>query len=328
MGQFSVNEGPDDPVLMVDYEYGTARLRPVWAGEGFQRDVSNVLKRLADEAGQASPVIVVRRMSRGGRELAESAGFGWADESGRARVVAPPGLLIACWHPLPRDRRRSSWSEGTAAVAEVLLEELIGKDYRSVPIPRSSEIVQMSGWSSSQVSRALQIFDEQGWTAKLGPERGPASQREWRDPSAALSSWAAWHREQRAEAVSAHGVGSVDEAIELLRGISKEAWLLSGWMAADLVAPLATAINVVTVYLAPDFYDRQLRAFMQSTELREVEHGARIVFWRADQQLFSHVDLVGGLPVAGPIRIYGDLLRLGARGEDAAEHLRDVRIGF
>jgi len=128
--------------------------------------------------------------------------------------------------------------------------------------------------------------------------------------------------------VSAHGVGSTDEAIELLLGISKQSWLLSGWVAADLVAPLATAVNVVTVYLAPDYYDRQLRSFMQSTELREVEHGARIVFWRADQQLFSHAGLVRGLPVAGPVRIYGDLLRLGARGEDAAEHLRDVRIGF
>jgi len=314
---------------VVEYQYGTARLRPVWAGEGFRRDVSNALTNYADGTPQrSSPVIVVRRMSRGGRELAESAGFNWADESGRARIVAPPGLLVACWYPLTPDRRRGSWSEATAAVAEVLLEELIGKNDRSAPIPRSNEIVQLSGWSSSQVSRALQIFDEQGWTAKLGPERGPASQREWREPSAALSSWAAWHRGQRAETVSAHGVGSADEAIERLRGIAEHAWLLSGWVAADLVAPLATAVNVVTVYLAPDFYDWHLRAFMQSAELREVDHGARIVFWRAERQLFSHAGVVDGLPVVGPVRTYGDLLRLGVRGEDAAEHLREVRIGF
>ena len=329
LAQVQVDGGPDDPVLVVDYGYGTARLRPIWAGEGFRRDMSNALTRFADEAPQEpSPVFVVRRMSRGGRDLVESAGFSWADESGRARIVAPPGLLIACSFPLPPDRRRGSWSEATAAVAEVLLEELIGKKDRSHPIPRSSEIMQMAGWSSSQVSRALQTFDEQGWTAKVGPERGPASQREWRDPSAALSSWATWYRAQRADGVSAHGVGSTDEAIERLRGLPTQAWLLSGWVAADLMAPLATAVNVVTVYLAPDFYDRQLRAFMQSAELREVEHGARIVFLRADRQLFSHPGVVDGLPVVGPVRLYGDLLRSGARGEESAEHLRDIRIGF
>jgi Transcriptional regulator, AbiEi antitoxin, Type IV TA system len=321
--------GVEGPVLVAAYEYGTARLRPIWAGEGFPRDIANLLPSITQASpDSASPVVVVRRMSRGGRALVESAGLSWADEHGRARIIAPPGLLLVSSQPLLPERRRGAWSDGTAAVAEVLLEELVtGTDHPGV-LARSSDIAAMTGWSSSQVSRALQIFDEQGWTAKVGPERGPASKREWRDASGALSSWAAWHRWQRVETVSAHGIGSADEAVRRIQGLPERAWLLSGWVAADLMAPLATTINVVTVYLEPDFYDQDLHAFMRLAELREVKQGARITFWRAERHLFSHANSVDGLPVVGPVRLYGDLLRLGVRGEDAAEHLRETRIGF
>ncbi len=40
------------------------------------------------------------------------------------------------------------------------------------------------------------------------------------------------------------------------------------------------------------------------------------------------VEFVNGLPVVTPARLYADLLAIGGRGQDGAQHLRGTQIEF
>lgn len=65
-----------------------------------------------------------------------------------------------------------------------------------------------------------------------------------------------------------------------------------------------------------------------SAGLRKVESGARVELVQADPYVLRRTITESDAPQVTGVRLYGDLLRLGVRGSDAAEHLRATRIGF
>ena len=65
-----------------------------------------------------------------------------------------------------------------------------------------------------------------------------------------------------------------------------------------------------------------------SDEVTRVESGGRIrVVGAADYVLILAKTVDGSLTVPA-IRVYGDMVRLGERGAEAAEHLREVVLGI
>lgn len=332
-----VHEAGDRSVVRVGAGGWSYSLAPVWAGEGLPQDVDQALVDVVDgEEGLAEvPVVVARRISGSVAARLRARGLGWADERGHARIAAPPGLLVArggavAVQPAAEGWR---WSASSGAVAEYLLAmhgERTDPGDRVIvpPIGAIAGTVQIS---PAQVSKVLQGFDRQDWTRKAGSERGPGARRVVDDPSGLLSSWASWQGRRHERSVRAHATwrGAADFVVERLAPVLPDGtWCLTGWLAADERAPFATEVPTITCYLEPEYFDDQVDHVLDAAHLRRVERGARVVFTRAEPHVvgLSRMSAIG--PVASDARLYADLLAAGARGEEAADHLREVVLGY
>jgi hypothetical protein len=101
---------------------------------------------------------------------------------------------------------------------------------------------------------------------------------------------------------------------------------VSGWAGLELAAPFATTTPSLHIYVADEDFAGPLSVAIEDGGLREVDEGGRVNFWRADRRIFSLAGVRRGLPVASPPRLYADLSSLGARGQDAADHVKSELI--
>lgn len=310
-------------------------LQPIWAGEGLPADIRRVRNGVVhgDAGGSNLPVIAARRMSQGARKLLDESQFSWVDASGRARIVIPGELYLTRLDPLPADAGRPfTWSGAAQAVAETLLTWRVqqGDD---VPdsIGQVGGIAEAADVSVAHAARVLRQFDEQGYTAKTGAERGSTATRELRDPGRMLSDWAGqyalmstvpaaefyvpWREHDQTFSMLASSLGGLD-------------WALTGAAAAERIAPHLTSVPSVDVFVSFSTLAELRRRLSSQDDVREVERGGRVRVFTAGEYLFGLTDDHDGVRVASPVRVYGDLLRERGRSADAAEYLREVAIGF
>ncbi len=219
---------------------------------------------------------------------------------------------------------RFAWSRSGLAIAEAILASEWPRGIGTGALARATD------WSPSQVSDVLQMFDTQGWTEKFGPQRGRGARRELTDPGALLDAWARETAEETYPTRLGHRLeGDLDA---FFRSTLSEAldrrvrWAATGWIASSLVAPFATHIPMLQIYVAEAEFFGPLSKVMQNTGLTEVAEGGRIEFRSAPLHVLAHRTEVESLPVAAAPRIYADLLGLGGRAEDVAQHVRDEAI--
>lgn len=300
-------------------------LSAVWAGEGRPSDVQRIIERLPD-VWPPRLVVTARRFSSAAIDLLDARDANWADESGRARIVEA-GLIVVrdAVHAVDAPTRHT-WSPSALAIAEALL---------AADWPRgigTGELARAAGWSPAQVSEVLQSFDERGWTAKFGPQRGPGARRELVDVDGLLDVWTAEVTKLQHPRRFAHRLQGSDLAeffrTELAGSLDDRAvrWAATGWIAAELAASFATHLPVLQIYVAEeDFFDG-VSDVMRDTGLRAVEEGGRVEFISASPQLLAAGRRTGSMPIASAPRIYADLLAAGGRAEDVAQHVRDELI--
>ena len=336
-GRLHVDERPGHRVA-VGYHGALSILLPVWAGEGFPEDVRGALRRLREmEVGPGeTPVIVAKELSPGARTMLAERAVAWLDAAGRGQITAAPGLAILLDSAPPVGEVKpqgTRWTEASGAIAELVLEHArVTGVGASAELPAVVEIAKRLKVSATVVSRALRAFEDEGWTEKVGPERGPRSRRRLVTPGELLSAWAAWHRSGRAPTVDAHKLIRNLEVFveeELANAWADEWWALTGAAAAERRAPFFTSIPVADVYLRGAVLDddNALDVLLRRAGLARVDSGARVRIHAADRYL-PRLVATSGVRLVGDIRLYGDLLRSGGRGVDAAEHLRETRIGF
>jgi hypothetical protein len=295
-----------------------------WVGEGWPGDVRRLVSQLP-EPWPENLVLVARQFSPGALEWLSARDANWADETGRARIVGPGGLVVI--RNLDRQFERTPpqfrWSPSTRSVGELLLAH---------PRPRIQvgELAREGGWSPARVTTVLAQFDRAGWTRKLGTQRGPGAWRILADPDGLLSAWSAaieaeprkrrlGHRATRDAMTLLH-----DDLAPALEGATK--WALSGWAGAEATAPFMTAVPSLHIYVAENQFAGPLSEAMEIAGVREVEEGARVVFWAADERVLALAARNDGLPVVSPPRLYADLSALGGRGHDAAEHVKSELV--
>ena len=322
---------PHGPLLVVDGLATPCVLAPLWAGEGFPDDVRRALDRFQARwpPGVALPVVAARHLSVGGRRVAEEADAGWADEAGNSRILARPALAVVREGAPPVRRVPAGWSPSAGAVAELRLT-LRARREISEELPPVSVISARVDWSVGQVAKVLAFFDREHWTEKHGGERGPTAVRTFADPAGLLSAWAAWHAR---EPVVQQGFGAyvrdhvafvADELAPVLRDGT---WCVTAWVALEFLAPFTSSLPTVEVYVDEDAFTDTVEGLSSSGEFRAVEEGARLNVIRAPRHVVTLASR-HPFPVASPVRVYGDLLRLGARGEQAADRLRETVLGF
>jgi hypothetical protein len=297
-----------------------------WAGEGWPDDVRRVARDVPLPWPQ-SVVVVARRLSPGAIEWLRERDANWADETGQARILGPDGLLVIR-EPAVRlaDERSASaftWSPSALSLAETILA-------RGDEPLRAAQLARACGWSTPQTASVLKAFDAKEWTTKRGPARGPSAYRELINADAMLAAWSAAAAKQRNDVRIAHR--ATRDVMALLRGELGAAlnrgvtWATSGWAGLELAAPFATTTPSLHVYVAEEDFAGPLSAAIEDGGLREVDEGGRVTFWRADKRIFKLVGIHRRLPVASPPRLYADLSSFGARGQDAADHVKNELI--
>jgi hypothetical protein len=298
------------------------RLWAHWVGNGWPERTRELIKSVR-RPWPRNHVVVARQFSEATRALLRRLDANWLDQSGDARIVTASGFLVLTKSPPPsatRSKRTSHWTSATADVAEILLA--------TRRVPSLKEISSLSGWQPSAVGKALTFFDSGGWTRKTGSVRGIGARRILVDPEALREAWAPFVASEQRPELLGHALMR-DPLLFLERDIAPalkaKTYAVSGWAGLQLVAPFLTSVPLLHVYLKEEVFDSQVHAIMRRLNIREVRDGARIVFWAARPAAFVEPinSPLGAVitPVVHPSRLYADLLSLGDRGKDAAQHL-------
>lgn len=301
----------------------------VWVGHGWPSEVREALNRL--EATPSAPVVhTARRFSPGAISILTAHNANWADESGQAHIAVPPGLVIV------REPARQAgeeppqavrWSRSSVQIAELILHE-------GLTDLHTGKLADRTKWSAAQVSKVLKMFDELEWTERRGGKSGRATRRELVAPSPLLDSWSEHagqepHRKELGHRTTQDLLRFAQTDLADRLGRDRDDWALTTWSGLELTAPFATAVPVLHVYVSKERFDMEIDAVMRASGIRRVEEGARIEFWEADFPLIVQSgQAAGGVPVVATPRLYADLVGLGGRGADAAQHLRETTFGF
>ncbi|TQL40446.1 transcriptional regulator with AbiEi antitoxin domain of type IV toxin-antitoxin system [Homoserinimonas aerilata] len=323
---------PGRDSIELELSGGRVILRPVWAGQGFPRDLHAALHRLQAEPSEGV-VMVARQFSRGARRELAELGHNWADETGSAWISLPSVVVTTSGRGEPKPKpQREGWTRASALIAETLLSAALKSGSKPNGLIATGDMVaEHAGVSAGRTAQVLQSFDARGYTRKEGGDRGPTARRLLADSSRLLSDWAGWHRQQRSEGILMHALwpGAHDFAsTELGAIVATPDWAVTDWLAADMRAPMVSDVQTVSVYVDANTFDADLERRATMAGLRRVESGERVRLLRADGVVLKDAEMLNGIRVVSPIRLYGDLLRLGGRGEDAAEHLRRIAIGW
>ena len=292
-----------------------------WAGEGWPQDV----RRAAGDVPVPWPpdvVLLARRLSPGAVEWLRDRDANWADEAGQAHILGPQGLIVIREPKLrPHAGRQSSfrWSPSAITIAEAILAS------EDDPL-RATDLGRRVGWSVPQAANVLKAFDAQGWTVKRGTERGPTAYRRLVDADALLGAWSDGVADVPRVTRMAHR--ATRDVMALLRNELAPAldrttnWAVSGWAGLELVAPFATTTPSLHIYIADRDFAGPLSAAIEEAGLREVREGGRVTFWAADTRILGLARRQEDVPVASAPRLFADLTALGARGQDAADHIK------
>ena len=308
------------------------RLSVVWAGSGWPSEVRRELAKV-ERPWPRNLVVAARSFSPGSLEELHRYDANWLDAAGNVRLSTPPGLVVLRVAPEGKSTIRSdfSWSTSSVSIAEHLLVETIG--VRGVDRITLKELAGETGWSAPQVSNVLRAFDEREWTARRGPPRGRGVWRELTNPGTLLEAWSAYLAVIRPMRIAGHKL--TRDPIRFLReelaprldeiGI----WAITGWAGLEIVAPYVSTVPSLQVYLPTErFQPRIVDALFSEMRIRKVDEGGNIEIWESVTSLLVAGHAGTDVPVVNFPRLYSDLLEIGGRAREGAEHLRETRIGY
>lgn len=293
------------------------RFRVTWVGEGRPDSIRRVVE--ANAAG--SEIVVARRLSVAARETLTEAGIGWVDESGAAQISGPSIVVALSGTPPKPPARPTGWTPSVVAVAEALLCDV--KATASAMV----ETTRLSMGSCVNALRTLTGLD----LLEAAAERGRGSARDVVDHDRLLDAYASAAPSLASSLVVEVGVtwrDTNDGVIAAARrwddaGI---AYAATGPVAAALLAPYLTLVTRAEVYVATDT-QVGLQAAAAAAGLRPVPGGRLTLRPFPTVTTDRLAQPVNSLRLAPWPRVYVDLLHAGVRGEDAAEHLKEVIRG-
>ena len=297
-----------------DLILGDQLLEIQWIGEGNLGDARRVI---ANRRGRLD-IVVARRMSPGARETLSEAGIGWVDETGAAEIAVGSIIVSRTGRaPKPAEKRKR-WTAAVIAVAEAVL---------CGTRPTVAATASATRLSAGSCTQALRFLTDLG-LLEARARRGRFSARQVSDPDRLLEAYASAVERAPASIGLQVGVTWRDPVAGLEEAgrkwdKAKLRWAATGAVAASVIAPYLTAVTTTEVYVDADSIV-ELEAAAVAIKLRPIEGG------RLTLQPFPTVAVrelaaeVGGVRVAPWPRVYVDLRHSGVRGEEAAEHLREI----
>ena len=284
-----------------------------WAGEGQLGDVRKVLAATA----RRPDIVVARVLSPGARAALSEAGVGWVDETGAAEIAVGTIIVARSGQP-PKREAPQNWTTSTVAVAEAALCGI------RATASAMRDAIGLSMGSCVNALRLLTDLDLLEATA----DRGRSSARRVGDRDALLRAYTSAATALAPELRLEVGVtwrdlaAGLRTAADQWRGEAVE-YAVTGALAAEALAPYLTTVPAAEVYVSARTVVG-LEAVAASAGLKPVEGGRLILRPFPTVSTSSLASIQGGLRTAPWPRVYVDLLHAGVRGEDAAEHLKEI----
>lgn len=293
-------------------------LRLTWLTVGSLGDV----RRLLAQSHQRPEIVVAPRLSPGARAVLSEAGISWVDETGAAEIAE--GSIVVS-RTGKSERRRAAprgWTPAVLAVAEAALVGIT---------PTTSDMQAATGLSTGSCVKALRTLTVLG-LLDSDADRGRNSGRRVAHFDKLLDSYATAANELRSNLLLEVGVTWRDLAAGVRSAVTgwEDAgfdYAVTGSLAADRIAPYQTSVPVAEVYVSARS-PASLDACANAVGLRPIEGGRLVLRPVPTATTTSLATESDGLRLAPWPRIYADLVISGVRGEDAAEHLREIMRGW
>lgn len=264
-------------------------------------------------------IVVVDYMSAGGRQAAEDAGVGWADDAGNAEILSASVVVsrVGMKPPAPHNPR---WSPSVLGIAEALLD---GTPATVEAIARTADL------STGAATKGLGTLTDLGHLDRDAP-RGRHSARRVGDPRRLLDAYASQARLRPSRFSVETGIvwrdpisGATDLAGRL--DAARTAAAVTGALAAAALAPFSMTIAPLVMYVDVGT-PAELQGVCRDVGLRVVDGGRLRLAPFPTPCTSALVDSIDGLPVVPWARAYADVIDTGVRGEDVAEHLAAVEL--
>ncbi len=295
----------------IDLAINDLPLRACWLIDGGLRHVRSAIATDAQ-----LDLIAARKLTPGARAAASAAGLSWVDETGAAEIAVGSVVVVRDGRPNAK-REPNRWTRATVGVAEALL---CGAK------PTVASTVEATGLPISTSARALSRLVRLGLLA-AETERGRLSGRHVVDRSRLLDEYASAAVLLRPPLELRVGVAWRDPIAELAEvGRAWDAagvqWAATGAVGAAMIAPALSDVLATDVYVDVRTI-AELEALTLRAGMRPATGGSLAL--RPFPPVSARLSMrIQDLRVAAWPRVYADLRVLGVRGEEAAEHLREV----
>ena len=302
---------------VIDLELNGQPVTVEWLGEGGLRQARELLAGRKERPDVAAAC----HMSPGARKALSVAGIGWVDETGAAEITLESLIVSRSGHPIKVPQKSLRWSPSVLAIAEALLcggRATVGT------------MQETTGLSAGSATNALRTLTDLG-LINATTRRGRNSARRIPDQDRLLDAYAAAAASMKPETALTVGVTWRDPATALAE--TGQRWINAGisWAATSTVAASVFAPYLTTVSTAEVYVERKTIAGLEEVAakagLQPIE-GGRLTLRPFPTVTARRLAVVkNGLSLAPWPRVYADLRVVGVRGEEAAEHLRDVIRG-
>jgi len=285
-----------------------------WIGDGRLADA----KRVVSTRRGRPDIAVARHMSPGAREMLVEAGIGWVDETGAAEIAAGAIVISRPGRPPKSTRPPKRWTPSVIAIAEALL---CGT---KATVAATEEA---TGLSNGSCTTALRVLTDFG-LLEADAGRGRDSARRVADQDRLLDAYASAVEAAPPSISLQIGVtwrDTIDGVVQTGAKWDKAriVWAGTGAVAASVIAPHVTTVNAADVYVDADTI-LGLEATARAVGLRPIEGGRLTIRPFPSVTARRMATRVDGLMVAPWPRVFADVRTVGVRGEEAAEHLREV----
>jgi hypothetical protein len=292
---------------------GGPSITATWLPAGGLRQAQELLLR------RPKPnVVVASHLSPGAREVLSEAGVGWLDETGAAEIALGTLVVSRSGLQIPAPSKTPRWTPVLLAVAEALL---------CGSLATVEGVVRVTGLSAGACTYALRTLGELGLVVSSA-RRGRASARHIADANALLDAYAVAALAPARTPTLRVGIVWQD-IIPGLGAAGRDwtqagrAWAVTGAAAASLIAPYLSMVTSADVYVDARTI-AELEAAALDVNLRPIDGGRLMLRPFPTVTTRRLAEVRQGLRIAPWPRVYADLRATGVRGEEAAEHLREV----
>ena len=282
----------------------------------------NFIQHMDMKADVVVPVVIAETISPGGRSQLQSEAVGFFDRSGSLHVPAP-GAFLYVEKPARKQQARKLTNLFVGRRAQALHAVwLTAGDWFGV-----HQIAERASVSPTTVSQTLIALERSEWVEVRGS--GPAKERRLSNPRALLDAWSVYQSNAKPKP-SRHYYVPADSR-QLVRQLDRAcgthdlAYEITGLMGGQVHAPHLSNVTQVHCRLQAGLGQEAVLETINARSVREgwnlalVEQGSHdpVVFrQRIDDAWF-----------ADPLQTYLDLLQMGGRSKELADHLRLEKLG-